>query len=150
MLLLAGTTVRGQAPESTTHGYTVFAGGNVVGREAVTVQQTAEGTTISADYDPLYVRFVSDAAGYGADLGRWTQLFTNAFSLALSAAIAPGLTASRDLQDAILEDADRALSDARSKDALQGPPGAPPAGRWARARRGGGSMSRVAGGWRNG
>jgi pimeloyl-ACP methyl ester carboxylesterase len=48
MLLLAGTTVRGQAPESTTHGYTVFAGGNVVGREAVTVQQTAEGTTISA------------------------------------------------------------------------------------------------------
>jgi hypothetical protein len=42
MLLLAGTAVRGQPPESTTHGYTVFAGGNVVGREA------AEGTTISA------------------------------------------------------------------------------------------------------
>jgi hypothetical protein len=48
MLLLAGTAASGQAPESTTHGFTVFAGGNVVGREAVTVQQTADGTTISA------------------------------------------------------------------------------------------------------
>ncbi|MDA1183663.1 MAG: alpha/beta hydrolase [Acidobacteria bacterium] len=56
MLILAGTTTGGQAPEPTSEstseptsrGYTIFAGGNVVGREAVTVQQTADGTTISA------------------------------------------------------------------------------------------------------
>ena len=36
-----------QQPSSTTYGYTVFAGGTVVGREDVTVQATADGITIT-------------------------------------------------------------------------------------------------------
>jgi len=48
MLILAGTSTGGQEPEPTSHGYTIFAGGNVVGREALTVRQTPDGITISA------------------------------------------------------------------------------------------------------
>lgn len=109
---------------------------------------TDDGGTISTDANPLFVKFVSSDSSYGGDLGRWPQLFTNAFSLALGAAVAPGLTASRDIQDALLADADTALTDARSKDAFQGPPAELPTGRWVRARGTGGQrMSRVSGGW---
>ena len=48
MLVLANTTAGGQTPEPTSHGYTIFAGGNVVGREAVAVRRTPDGITISA------------------------------------------------------------------------------------------------------
>ncbi len=47
MLLLAVPAAARQQPSSTTHGYTVFVGGTVVGREDVTVQATAGGITIT-------------------------------------------------------------------------------------------------------
>lgn len=51
MLLLAVPTAARQQPSrqpaSTAHGYTVFVGGTVVGREDVTVQATADGFTIT-------------------------------------------------------------------------------------------------------
>lgn len=55
MLLFAASAVAGQHPAQptspqpapTTHGYTVFVGGAVVGREDVTVQATADGITIT-------------------------------------------------------------------------------------------------------
>ena len=47
MLLLAVPAAAGQQPSSTTHGYTVFVGGTVVGREDVTVQATGGGLTIT-------------------------------------------------------------------------------------------------------
>ena len=52
MLLLAVPAAAGQGegqePSATTRGYTVFAGGNVVGREEVTVREDADGVTITA------------------------------------------------------------------------------------------------------
>ena len=36
-----------QQPSPVTHGYTVFVGGTVVGREDVTVEATADGVTIT-------------------------------------------------------------------------------------------------------
>jgi pimeloyl-ACP methyl ester carboxylesterase len=48
LLVLAPPAAWGQEPASTTHGYTIFAGGNVIGREEVTVQSTDDGVTISA------------------------------------------------------------------------------------------------------
>ena len=47
LLLLAVPAAAGQQPSSTTHGYTVFVGGTVVGREDVTVQATPGGLTIT-------------------------------------------------------------------------------------------------------
>ena len=51
MLLLAGPAAArqqpSQQPASTTHGYTVFVGGTVVGHENVTVEATANGITIA-------------------------------------------------------------------------------------------------------
>ena len=48
ILALAPSAAGGQEPAPTSHGYTIFAGGNVVGREELTVRRTADGTTISA------------------------------------------------------------------------------------------------------
>ncbi len=47
MLLLSAPAAGGQEPSATSHGYTVFVGGTVVGREEVTVQVTADGITIT-------------------------------------------------------------------------------------------------------
>lgn len=49
MVLLAARAAAGQQPTSTstTHGYTVFVGGAVAGREDVTVQVTSDGLTIT-------------------------------------------------------------------------------------------------------
>ena len=47
MLLVAVPAAAGQQPSSTTRGYTVFLAGTVVGREEVTVQAAADGTTIT-------------------------------------------------------------------------------------------------------
>ena len=47
LLLLAVPAGARQQPSSTTHGYTVFVGGTVVGREDVTVQATPGGLTIT-------------------------------------------------------------------------------------------------------
>ena len=47
MLLFAVPAAGGQEPPPTSHGYTVFAGGTVAGREEVTVQVTADGITIT-------------------------------------------------------------------------------------------------------
>ena len=47
LLLLSAPAAGGQEPSPTTRGYTVFAGGTVVGREEVTVQVTADGITIT-------------------------------------------------------------------------------------------------------
>ena len=48
LLVLAPQAAGGQEPAPTSHGFTIFAGGNVVGREEVTVQSTDDGVTISA------------------------------------------------------------------------------------------------------
>ena len=48
MLLFAVPAAGGQEPPPTSHGYTVFAGGTVAGREEVTVQVTADGITITS------------------------------------------------------------------------------------------------------
>ena len=47
MLLVSVPAAAGQEPSATTRGYTVFAGGAVVGREEVTVRVTADGITIT-------------------------------------------------------------------------------------------------------
>ena len=48
LLVLVPPPAWGQEPASISRGYTIFAGGNVIGREEVTVQSTDDGVTISA------------------------------------------------------------------------------------------------------
>ena len=47
MLFLAVPITARQEPSSTTHAYTIFVGGTLVGREEVTTQASASGTTIT-------------------------------------------------------------------------------------------------------
>jgi pimeloyl-ACP methyl ester carboxylesterase len=48
LLCLAVPAAAQQEPDSETHGYTVFVGGTVVGREDVTVTEAADGTTVTS------------------------------------------------------------------------------------------------------
>lgn len=96
-----------------------------------------EGSYWYADTDPIYLRYVSDDSEFGGDYSLWPETFTKWASLHLAEEVCGVLTASEQKMDRIKKDAKRALTDARSKDAMNDPTTFPPAGRWQRARRGG-------------
>ena len=66
MLLLSVPAAGGQEPTTTSHGYTVFVGGTVVGREEVTVRVTADGVTITGNRPAVRVTQHRDEARRGA------------------------------------------------------------------------------------
>jgi len=91
-----------------------------------------------ANVSVLYVSYVSDDASYGGDLSKWTTLFERAVEYELAFRLAPHLTAMGADQFQELERRrDKALRDARSKDALNQPAKRPPSGRLVQSRGGG-------------
>ena len=101
-----------------------------------------EGDYWYADDDTLYIRYVSDDAEWGLDLGKWPESFSHFVSCRLARLAAKRITSSgTDTQD--LERQERlARVAARAKDAMRQPPAFPPAGDWSRARSGGGDSWR--------
>ena len=90
-----------------------------------------------SDYETIYVRYISDDENYGGDLSSWPETL-NQFAQAYMAVRACQSITGNDSKLVKLErDAKRLLSDARSKDAMDGAPSFPPAGSWVRARLGG-------------
>lgn len=91
-----------------------------------------EGNTFIADVTPIYVRYVSNSAtGYGMDMTRWTARFVNAFTWRLAASIAPKIMGTSDAAKAnIRDDADRALKEALTFEAMREPSRRPPEGKW--------------------
>lgn len=94
-----------------------------------------------ADCDPLYVRFVSNDTEYGNNLARWTTLFSDYVSLRMAVKACFRITGSDSRLEGLLKLEKRALSEARSKDAMAEPPGRMPTGSWVMSR-GGGSGDR--------
>ena len=78
-----------------------------------------EGNYWYADADPIYVRYTSDDSEYGLDLSIWPETFTFYVELHLARLIVRRLTGSASKFNEIKDDAKRALTDARSKDALR-------------------------------
>lgn len=95
-----------------------------------------EGNVFIADLDTIYVRYVSNSeTGYGGDRTRWTARFTTAFSWRLAASIAPKIMgASESSKAGISDEADKALKEALTFEAMREPTRRPPDGRWNRAR----------------
>lgn len=94
-----------------------------------------EGEAFSANCDPLYLSYVSNDSGYGLDLSLWPETFARAVEYELAVRIAPHLTSMGEEAQANLEKkANRALRDARSKDALNQAGMYPPPSRLVRAR----------------
>lgn len=102
----------------------------------VDVDYVDEGEYWYSDTDPIYVRYVSNASAFGADLSLWPQSFVLYFQYYLAVRIAPRVK--QDMQEvkAIMEAQKRALVDARSKDAMNEGAKFAPIGSWARSRRG--------------
>lgn len=98
-----------------------------------------------ASIDTIYVRYVSSDTTYGGDLSRWPASFRRYAAFTLAMHIAPKLTALSDEKIKLLHSQHKkALADARSKDAMNQPPGFPPQGSFVSARHGrsGGQRSR--------
>lgn len=87
-----------------------------------------------ADIDPIYVRYVSNAASYGNDFTRWPQTFAKYVAAYLASEIVLTLTQSDEKQKLMLALVAQRLKDARSKDALSEATAFPPQGAWTAAR----------------
>lgn len=87
-----------------------------------------------ADYDTLYISYVSDDVSYGGSLGVWTETFTRLVQLYLAHFAAPSITH----DDAIIKRVEMAyklaLTNAKNKDATNQGAKATPLGRLARSR----------------
>lgn len=97
-----------------------------------------EAGFIFADIDPLYLKYVSDDAVYGADFGKWPETFTHWAGTWMALQIAPRLK--NDINEEKLEKREERLRiRARSRDASREPPRFPPLSSWNQARLGRGS-----------
>lgn len=90
-----------------------------------------------AEFDPLYISYVSKDAAYGLDLSIWPETFANYVALRLAKQACIRITSSASMKNELMVYEKRALADARSKDAMNEPPGFAPRGSWVRSRGGG-------------
>ncbi len=94
-----------------------------------------------ADCDPLYVKYVSSDTAYGLDLSIWPETFANYVAHYFAKRTCKRITGGSPSDD-LLRDEKRAKADARSKDAMNEPPGRPPTGSWVNSRGSSGLGSR--------
>lgn len=103
------------------------------------LQYREEAGYLYANYTPLYYAYVSDDPLYGFNLGAWPEAFTEYVSFVLARKSCKRITGSSELlkgPDGIQAQEKRARINARSKDAMNLPPGFMPQSTWVRARRG--------------
>lgn len=101
------------------------------------LQYYDDDTFWSADFSPIYVRYVSNDTGLGLDLARWPADFTRFVELALAERVCMKLTQSESREEKIGEKLKKAKRTALNNDALDEPnPKFPPPGRWTVARGG--------------
>lgn len=86
-----------------------------------------------ANCDPLYVKYVSSDTAYGLDLSIWPETFADYVAHYLAKRTCRRITGSHPSDD-LIRDERRARADARSKDAMNEPPGRPPTGSWVTSR----------------
>lgn len=91
-----------------------------------------------ADYDELYLTYVSNDAAYGMDLSLWPESFSRYVAASLAARAAIRIKQNRQDKRDLEALAEKLLRDARSKDAMQGPTKFLPPGSWLRSRASGG------------
>lgn len=87
-----------------------------------------------ADLEEVYVRYVSNDASVGANLGAWPIQFTKFVESYCASELALVITESVTKQDMAEAIAKKALTEARSWDAMEGPGKILPAGTWTNSR----------------
>jgi hypothetical protein len=89
-----------------------------------------EGGYLWCDVTPLYLRYTSNAPGYGLDLTQWPERLAEAACTDLAYRIAPKLTGSSELQHNLMSLKSMALGQANTFEALQQPTRTSRPGRW--------------------
>jgi hypothetical protein len=89
-----------------------------------------------ADFDTIYVRYVSNDDAYGNNMGRWPETFSKFVEAFLATEIVWKLTQSTEKRDKVEEVMKKCLVDARSKDSMNEPTTFAPRGSWTSARMG--------------
>lgn len=97
-----------------------------------------------ADYDVLYIRYVSSNIAFGGDLSTWPESLVEHIECELAYRACRALTGSDELTEQLRLDSDRAKKKAKSIDQMNQAPRKPPIGTWAASRLGG--MGRFSGG----
>lgn len=89
----------------------------------------------SANYSPIYIRYVSDDTGMGLELTRWTADFTRFVELQLAERVCMKLTQNASMKEEIGKRRDKARKTALNRDSMNEaqPRFAPPSG-WTTAR----------------
>lgn len=90
-----------------------------------------------ADVDTIYLRYVSNDAAWGLDLGLWPETFAEYIATRLARQACRAMTQSDSMVDELKKDERAAKMDALSKDAISTPPRRLPLNSWALARSGG-------------
>lgn len=93
---------------------------------------TEEAGNWYADEEELYVSYVSDDSAYGGNLARWPESFTNYVYHRLAEKVG-GIITGEAFDEKLVE---KALVNARSKDAMNEPTKFLPQGNWTKSRQG--------------
>lgn len=102
------------------------------------LQYTDERGYWYASLPTIYVKWVSNDSDYGLDLSQWPESFIKLVEAHLANEIVGNLTqSSSNLIDKVEKDFQRALTSARSLDAMNQPTKLLPQGGWVTARQGG-------------
>jgi hypothetical protein len=89
-----------------------------------------------ADYETIYVRYVSKDTDFGYDMSQWPPAFSRWIETYMAYRIALRVTGSSNVRDSLYAMQNRLLVDARSQDAMNDAAGFPPAGTWTMSRYG--------------
>ena len=100
------------------------------------LQYTEEAGFWCADYDQIFISYVSNGPMYGGDLNLWPESFVRYVAASLAARASVRLKQSGTDKEALDNIAARLLVAAKSKDALQGPTKFFPQGAWVQSRGG--------------
>jgi len=87
-----------------------------------------------AESDALYVKWVSNAADYGADFSKWPANFTLYVQTELASRVCTRITQNESKTEQLVKLADKRLRIAQSTDAMNDAPPRTPVGSWVRAR----------------
>lgn len=101
------------------------------------LQYTDEGGYWYADYEPIYVRYVSNDTAYGGDLSLWPESLAKYAAAYLASEVCQALTADDAKAELLREKTvPRRLTSAQSKDAMNEATAFLPPGSWTTARHG--------------
>lgn len=89
-----------------------------------------------SDLQTIYIKYISSDPAYGGDFTKWTGAFKQFAASHFASKVVGVLTHDKSVIQKVMALRENLLSSARSKDAMNDPPGFFPRGQWSRARRG--------------